>query len=197
MCQNGIRYAISLFAADDEGGSGASHPVRDSVKWTPDGPGNYVAPLASDIVDHTFTVFDHRTEGEIHINKRDLDLEMKHSDQYDSYADENGDGTLEGAVYGLFAKEDIIHPDGHTDVVYQKDDLVAVATTDRNGDASFMVFTEAPGRTYDYNQGVIVNVRILRLMDRITCINHRRMAMLYQKIMKLILDMIQIIRRCH
>ena len=46
-------------------------------------------------------------------NKRDLDLEMKHSDQYDSYADENGDGTLEGAVYGLFAKEDIIHPDGH------------------------------------------------------------------------------------
>ena len=156
MCQNGIRYAISLFAADDDGGSGASHPVRDSVKWTPDGPGNYVTPLASDIVDHTFTVFDHRTEGEIHINKRDLDLEMKHSDQYDSYADENGDGTLEGAVYGLFAKEDIIHPDGHTDVVYQKDDLVAVATTDRNGDASFMVFTEAPGRTYDYDQGAIV-----------------------------------------
>ena len=38
---------------------------------------------------------------------------MKHSDQYDSYADENGNGTLEGAVYGLFAKEDIIHPDGH------------------------------------------------------------------------------------
>ena len=160
-CMNGFRYAVSLLADDDEddaddAGDTASHPVRDSVTWTADGPGNYIKPLANDIVDHTFTVFDHRTEGEIHINKKDLDLKAKEAGQYDSYAGENADGTLEGAVYGLFAKEDIIHPDGHTDVVYQKDDLVAIATTDRNGDASFMTFTEAPGSTYDYEQGKVV-----------------------------------------
>lgn len=150
---------ISMFARDDDdddSGSG-SHPVRDSVTWTDDEEGNYIDPLTSDIVDHTFTVFDHRTEGEIHINKRDLDLRRaENDDTYDAYADENGDGTLEGAVYGLFAKRAIEHPDGHTGTVYQKDDLVAVATTDRNGDASFMTFTEAPGMTYDYEQGAVV-----------------------------------------
>lgn len=160
MCGDKIRYTISLFSDDedegDENGGSGAHPVRDSVTWTPDGPGNYVEPLKSDIVDHTFTVFDHRTEGEIHVNKRDLDLKAKEAGQYDAYANENADGSLEGAVYGLFAKSDIIHPDGHTDVVYQKDDLVAIATTDRNGDASFMTFTEAPGSTYDYKQGKVV-----------------------------------------
>ena len=45
---------------------------------------------------------------------------------------------LEGAVYGLFAEADLVHPDGKTGVVYQKDDLVAVASTDKNGDASFL-----------------------------------------------------------
>ncbi len=28
-----------------------------------------------------------------------------------------GDGTLRGAVYGLYAKEDIVHPDGTTGAV--------------------------------------------------------------------------------
>ena len=88
--------------------------------------------------------YDHRTEGEIHFNKRDFDLSDNRSDVYDDYAEENGDGTLEGAVYGLFAAQDIIHPDtdgnaqdasdGDTGIVFKKDDLVAVATTDRNGD---------------------------------------------------------------
>ena len=68
-----------------------------------------VDPLKDDIVDHTFTVFNHRTEGEIHINKRDLDLEGKTGDSYDAYGDTNGDGSLEGAVYGLFAADDIEH----------------------------------------------------------------------------------------
>lgn len=160
MCGDKLRYAVSLMKNEDDEDDGnessGAHPVRDSVSWTQDGPGNYVEPLKSDIVDHTFTVFDHRTEGEIHINKKDLDLKAKEAGQYDSYADENADGSLEGAVYGLFAKDNIIHPDGHTDVVYQKDDLVAIATTDRNGDASFMTFTEAPGSTYDYETGKVV-----------------------------------------
>lgn len=159
MLQGAWDSFISLLSDDDDGSvRSSSHSVRDSVTWTEDGPGNYVAPLTADIVDHTFTVFDHRTEGEIHINKRDLDLRASEENNaaYDAYADENGDGTLEGAVYGLFAAQNVEHPDGHTGTVYQKDDLLAIATTDRNGDASFMTFTEAPGSTYDYEAGSVI-----------------------------------------
>lgn len=56
---------------------------------------------------------------------------------YDSYGDSQGDAVLEGAVYGLFAAKDLVHPDGKTGVVYRKNDLVAVASTDKNGDARF------------------------------------------------------------
>ncbi len=87
-------------------------------------------------------VSDHRTEGEIHINKRDILLRDGEHDGYDSYADTQGDATLEGAVYGLYAAEDILHPDGKTGVVYRKGALTAIASTDKNGDASFMAYTE-------------------------------------------------------
>ena len=60
-------------------------------------------------------------------------------------------------MYGLFAAEDLVHPDGKTGVVYQKNDLVAVASTDKNGDGSFLACTEAPGRTYCYENGRIEN----------------------------------------
>lgn len=113
-----------------------------------------VSPGRSDIVDHTFIVYDHRTEGEIHFNKQDLYLN-RGEEGYNPYGDSEGDGTLEGAVYGLFALKDIQHPDGHSGVVFQKDDLVAVAATDRNGDGSFMAITEAPGMTYNYRTGAI------------------------------------------
>lgn len=100
-------------------------------------------------------IYDHRTEGEIHINKRDMDLKAGESSEYDSYADAQGDAVLEGAVYGLFADEDLVHPDGKTGVVYQKNNLVAVASTDKNGDASFLACTEAPGQFYHYAAGQI------------------------------------------
>lgn len=141
--------------SDDEDSRASSHPERDATSFITSIAGK-VTPLEDSIVDHTFTVFDHRTEGEIHINKRDFNLDNDNSDTFDSYGQENADGSLEGAVYGLFAADDIIHPDGKTGTVYQKNDLVAVAATDRNGDASFMAFTEAPGMTYDYAQGKIV-----------------------------------------
>lgn len=107
----------------------------------------------STIIAHTFTVFDHRVEGEIHINKRDFDLSDSDKTNFDDYAEVNGDGTLEGAVYGLFARTPIVHPDGVTGTVFAADELVAVATTDRNGDASFSVITCAPGTTYNYADG--------------------------------------------
>lgn len=107
----------------------------------------------STTIDHTFLVYDHRTEGEVHMNKRDLYLEKGERNAYDSYGDSMGDGTLEGAVYGLFALKDIRHPDGHSGIIYQKDNLVSIAATDRNGDASFLAFTEAPGMIWNYETG--------------------------------------------
>lgn len=108
---------------------------------------------------NAWRIYDHRTEGEFHINKKDLDLAAGETEQYSAYGDTQGDSTLEGAVYGLFAAEDISHPDGKTGIVYKANNLAAVATTDKNGDASFLVNTEAPGRCFDYASGCIVNTK--------------------------------------
>ena len=96
----------------------------------------------------SWRIYDHRTEGELHINKRDMDLK-------DIYGAAQGDAVLEGAVYGLYASDDIVHPDGKTGVVYRRNNLVAVTSTDLEGDASFLTCTEAPGMYYDYAQGKI------------------------------------------
>ena len=153
-------------AADDEedgdSGSGGGN-LRNSLSFL-SSMANTIKAAASDIIDWTFIVYDHRTEGEIHFNKRDLDLNDTKTDQMDDYGQENGDGTLEGAVYGLFATQDIIHPDTSggtsesdedTGIVFKKGDLVAVTTTDRNGDGSFLTITEAPGSVYNYETGKI------------------------------------------
>ena len=47
-----------------------------------------------------------------------------------------GDAVFEGAVYGLYAREDINHPDGRSGVLYKKDEQVATLTTDKAGKAS-------------------------------------------------------------
>lgn len=98
----------SLLSDDEEDGDGS---------WTWDGvqEESEVEPIDQDSYDsdhtgHTFVVRDHRTEGELHINKRDL--ELYEEDEEDSYGKSQGDATLEGAVYGLYAAEDIVHPDG-------------------------------------------------------------------------------------
>lgn len=46
-----------------------------------------------------------------------------------------GDATLEGAVYGLYAREDIVHPDGQTGVLYPAGTQIATLTTDTEGNA--------------------------------------------------------------
>ena len=138
------RFVSGLFSNEEAG--------RDSMAFLPS-QANTITPNVSDIIDWTFIVYDHRQEGEIHFNKRDLDLTQE--GDYDSYGQSNGDGTLEGAVYGLFAKSDIVHPDGNTGTVYQQNDLVAVAATDRDGNGSFMAYTQRPGSTYNYETGSI------------------------------------------
>lgn len=47
-----------------------------------------------------------------------------------------GDASLEGAAYGLYAREDIVHPDGKTGVIYKKGTQIATLVTDADGKAS-------------------------------------------------------------
>lgn len=46
-----------------------------------------------------------------------------------------GDAKLENAIYGLFARKDIVHPDGRTGVLYPAGSQVATFTTDAEGKA--------------------------------------------------------------
>lgn len=63
---------------------------------------------------HTFS--NKEVRGEIHVFKIDKDAE-----EYIS----QGNADLDGAVYGLYAAEDIKHPNGKSEDVHKKDDLVA------------------------------------------------------------------------
>lgn len=98
-----------------------------------------------------FAVADHRTEGEIHINKRDLELYQndESEDKTASYGKTQGDATLENAVYGLYALDDIVHPDGKTGTVFRAGELVAIASTDKEGNASFVAITEISDTSKD------------------------------------------------
>ena len=68
---------------------------------------------------HTFK--NERVTAKISLQK--LDAETKK-------AVPQGDATLEKAVYGLYARENIVHPDGATGVMYKAGDQVATLTTD-------------------------------------------------------------------
>lgn len=57
-----------------------------------------------------------------------------------------GEASLEGAKYGLFARADIEHPDGKSGVLYHAGDQVTVLTTDLSGRAG--VTDLYPGRYY-------------------------------------------------
>ena len=74
---------------------------------------------------HTFK--NERVTAKISLQK--LDAETKK-------AVPQGDATLEKAVYGLYARENIVHPDGATGVMYKAGNQVATLTTDENGQAS-------------------------------------------------------------
>lgn len=73
--------------------------------------------------EHTFA--NERVDATIRLVKKDAETGMT----------AQGDATLEGAVYGLYAREDIIHPDGRTGVVFKAGTKVAALTTDENGKA--------------------------------------------------------------
>ena len=73
---------------------------------------------------HTFA--NDRTTAKIHIYKVDKETGKPVP---------QGDAKLEGAVYGLYARNDILHPDGRAGVIFHAGDLVATLTTDEGGNA--------------------------------------------------------------
>jgi uncharacterized surface anchored protein len=136
---------------------GIEEGEEDSQPEVDKGPSNNTA--------HTFKVYDHRVPGQVHFNKKDMELKAGESGNYDSYGDSQGDATLEGAVYGLFVADPIYGPDTQRDdsgnvtsgigVVFDANDLVAVAATDKNGEGSFLTITERPHSIYNYKAGKI------------------------------------------
>lgn len=76
----------------------------------PGSAGNFSHCNGADGEKDAWRIYDHRTEGEVHINKKDLDLKKGENESYNALGDSQGDATLEGAVYGLFAAEDLLHP---------------------------------------------------------------------------------------
>ena len=62
-------------------------------------------------------------------------LRLQKVDMETAEALPQGDASLEGAKYGLFAKRDIVHPDGKSGVIYRAGDQVTVLTTDGSGRA--------------------------------------------------------------
>ncbi len=73
---------------------------------------------------HTFE--NERVRAKISLTKRDA--ETGETPQ--------GDAVLGKAVYGLYAREDIVHPDKRTGVIHKAGTQVATLTTDENGEAS-------------------------------------------------------------
>ena len=73
---------------------------------------------------HTFA--NDRTTAKIHIYKVDKET---------GKAVPQGDAKLEGAVYGLYARNDIAHPDGQAGIIFHAGDLVATLTMDEGGNA--------------------------------------------------------------
>ena len=99
MTSGGVETTVSIYST-----------AKDSTRtYNTDNSGN-----AANEDSYTTTATDgvmknDRTLGEISISKVDLDAVK--------YVENHGNATLDGAVYDLYAAEDITHPDGVTGVV--------------------------------------------------------------------------------
>lgn len=77
-------------------------------------------------VSFTKTFINDRTTAKIKLQKVDADTNT---------AIPQGDASLKGAEYGIYARTDIIHPDRTTGVIFKAGDLVATVRTDKYGKA--------------------------------------------------------------
>lgn len=73
---------------------------------------------------HTFV--NERVNAAITLQKKDAET---NTDQ------PQGDASLEHAVYGVYARKDIVHPDGKTGVLFKAGEQVGTLTTDKKGTA--------------------------------------------------------------
>lgn len=73
---------------------------------------------------HTF--LNERTNAAITLHKKDAETDTNQP---------QGDATLENAVYGVYARNDIVHPDGKTGVLYKAGAQVGTLSTDKDGKA--------------------------------------------------------------
>ena len=73
---------------------------------------------------HTF--YDDSVKVTLHLYKADAET---------GKAVPQGNASLKGAVYGLYAREDIVYPDGISGVIYPKDTLIAELVTDEQAEA--------------------------------------------------------------
>ena len=120
-------------ATDSKGGSKVTIEKIQDVVYVKEiqPPANYQADPTVYPVDvnigktSTKNVLNERTYAKIHLIKEDAQ----------TGANPQGDATLEGAVYGLYARENIVHPDGTTGIVHKAGDLVSTLKVDRKGDA--------------------------------------------------------------
>ncbi len=71
-----------------------------------------------------------QVRGQINFKKNDKEVNYKNTSYTENFA--QGDATLQGAVYGLYAKENILSPDDGR-VLYQAGQQIATKTTDSNG----------------------------------------------------------------
>lgn len=120
-------------ATDSKGGSKVTIEKIQDVVYVKEiqPPANYQADPTVYPVDvnigktSTKNVLNERTYAKIHLIKEDAQ----------TGANPQGDATLEGAVYGLYARENIVHPDGTTGIVHRAGDLVSTLKVDQKGDA--------------------------------------------------------------
>lgn len=120
-------------ATDSKGASKVTVEKTQDVVYVKEiqPPANYQADPTVYSVDinigktSTKNVLNERTYAKIHLIKEDAE----------TGANPQGDATLEGAVYGLYARENIVHPDGTTGIVHKAGDLVSTLKVDRKGDA--------------------------------------------------------------
>ena len=121
-------------ATDSKGGSKVTIEKIQDVVYVKEiqPPANYQADPTVYPVDvnigktSTKNVLNERTYAKIHLIKEDAQ----------TGANPQGDATLEGAVYGLYARENIVHPDGTTGIVHKAGDLVSTLKVDQKGDAA-------------------------------------------------------------
>lgn len=120
-------------ATDSKGASKVTVEKTQNVVYVKEiqPPANYQADPTVYLVDinigktSTKNVLNERTYAKVHLIKEDAE----------TGANPQGDATLEGAVYGLYARENIVHPDGTTGIVHKAGDNVSTLKVDQKGDA--------------------------------------------------------------